>query len=78
MLYLIINFYFYEYFLLVAVLKQVCYFRLNTFEGSFCFTSLRALKHQIDLRINGGNGKTEKIFLFVYPSLERTERKYPL
>lgn len=38
----------------------------NAFEGSFYFTSLNTLKHQIDLSLNEGNSNTWKAILLVY------------
>lgn len=60
------------FFALLTFLYQMWYCLLykrdlfNVFEGSFYFTSLNGLKHQIDLSLNEGNSNTWKTILLVY------------
>lgn len=51
---------------LVMSTLQRLYDLFNAFEGSFYFTSLNTLEHQIDLSLNEGNSNTWKTMLLVY------------
>lgn len=59
-------------FLFLTFSKQANYVWLKTFEGSCCFTSLHAFKHQTDLSLNNNTGKA---ILMVYQSIACKEMK---